>query len=183
MLRRSFLRVAKLFKHHVAPSAVGATPHSYPNPSLAPLGDGGGLHLAACAAPACIHGGPVARQDALRTSCLPALVFIPLNPSGWAEERRQKRIRAGTCLRRGPSLCLTPLLLSTAGCPQRSRGTQTIGSPFFSLGFFGDAKKSKSPAGARPGLFEASQAFKLARPWTPDRVRDDTVSNFLLLIK
>ena len=46
----------------------------------------------------------------------------------------------------------TPLLASTAGCPQRSGGTQTIGSPFFSLGFFGEAKKSKSPAGARPGL-------------------------------
>ena len=46
----------------------------------------------------------------------------------------------------------TPLLSSTAGCPQRSEGTQTIGSPFFSLGFFGEAKKSKSPAGARPGL-------------------------------
>ena len=33
-----------------------------------------------------------------------------------------------------------------------AQGTQTIGSPFFSLGFFGEAKKSKSPAGARPGL-------------------------------
>ena len=32
------------------------------------------------------------------------------------------------------------------------KNSQTIGSPFFSLGFFGDAKKSKSPAGARPGL-------------------------------
>ena len=34
------------------------------------------------------------------------------------------------------------------------KNSQTIGSPFFSLGFFGDAKKSKSPAGARPGLYE-----------------------------
>jgi hypothetical protein len=33
-----------------------------------------------------------------------------------------------------------------------AQGTQTIGSPFFSLGFFGEAKKSKSPAGASPGL-------------------------------
>src|SRR5690606_39010309 len=33
-----------------------------------------------------------------------------------------------------------------------AQGTRTIGSPFFSLGFFGEAKKSKSPAGARPGL-------------------------------
>ena len=34
------------------------------------------------------------------------------------------------------------------------KNSQTIGSLFFSLGFFGDAKKSKSPAGARPGLYE-----------------------------
>ncbi|MDO8370443.1 MAG: hypothetical protein Q7T39_00805, partial [Polaromonas sp.] len=46
----------------------------------------------------------------------------------------------------------TPLLSSTAGCLERSEGSQTIGSPFFSLGFFGEAKKSASPAGARPGL-------------------------------
>jgi hypothetical protein len=50
------------------------------------------------------------------------------------------------------SLCLTPLLPSTAGCLERSGRTQTIGSPFFWALFFGDAKKSASPAGARPGL-------------------------------
>ena len=33
-----------------------------------------------------------------------------------------------------------------------AQGTQTIGSPFFWVLFFGDAKKSASPAGARPGL-------------------------------
>ena len=54
-----------------------------------------------------------------------------------------------------PSLSETPLLPSTAGCPEQSGGTQTIGSLFFSLGFFGETKKSKSPAGARPGLHEA----------------------------
>jgi hypothetical protein len=90
----------------------------------------------------------------------PPRLSIP-SPSGWAEERRQKRIRAGTCLSEA-SLCLTPLLASTAGCPQRSVGTQTIGSPFFSLGFFGEAKKSKSPAGASPGLFEATAVITLA---------------------
>ncbi len=51
-----------------------------------------------------------------------------------------------------PSSSETPLLASTAGCPQQSEGTQTIGSPFFWVLFFGDAKKSASPAGARPGL-------------------------------
>ncbi|MDP3248332.1 MAG: hypothetical protein Q8M93_15385, partial [Polaromonas sp.] len=34
----------------------------------------------------------------------------------------------------------TPLSASTGGCPQRSGGTQTIGSPFFWVLFFGEAK-------------------------------------------
>ena len=45
-------------------------------------------------------------------------------------------------------MCVTPLEASTAGCPQRSGGTQTVGSPFFCLLFFGEAKKSESPAAA-----------------------------------
>ncbi|SFP06673.1 hypothetical protein SAMN05216567_10460 [Variovorax sp. OK605] len=32
-----------------------------------------------------------------------------------------------------------------------AQGSQTVGSPFFCLRFFGEAKKSRSPAGARPG--------------------------------
>ena|GEM_PF-1127612 len=32
-----------------------------------------------------------------------------------------------------------------------AKGPQTVGSPFFCLRFFGEAKKSRSPAGARPG--------------------------------
>src|SRR5690606_37939376 len=35
-----------------------------------------------------------------------------------------------------PSSSETPLLPSTTGCPQRSGGTQTIGSPFSLLTFF-----------------------------------------------
>ena len=42
----------------------------------------------------------------------------------------------------------TPPAPSTAGCPERSAGSQTAGSPFFGLLFFGEAKKSDSPAGA-----------------------------------
>ena len=33
-----------------------------------------------------------------------------------------------------------------------AKGSQTVGSPFFCLRFFGEAKKSRSPAGASPGL-------------------------------
>ena len=36
---------------------------------------------------------------------------------------------------------------STAGCPQRSGGTQPVGPPFFCLLFFGGAKKSRCAAG------------------------------------
>jgi len=81
-----------------------------------------------------------------------------LHPSGWAEERSRKRIRASDCLSVASSSS-TPLSASTAGCPQRSEGTRTIGSPFFWVLFFGDAKKSASPAGARPGLQPDNHRF------------------------
>ena len=76
----------------------------------------------------------------------PNLPPLP-HPCGCAEERREKRIRDRDCLSAASSSG-TPLFPSTAGCPQRSGGTQEPGSPFFSLGFFGEAKKSKSPAAA-----------------------------------
>ena len=37
------------------------------------------------------------------------------------------------------------------------------GSPFFSLGFFGEAKKSKSPAGASPGMLAEESTLKPAQ--------------------
>jgi hypothetical protein len=49
------------------------------------------------------------------------------------------------------SFARTPPEASTAGCPKRSAGTRTVGPPFFCLLFFGETKKSESPAGARPG--------------------------------
>ena len=50
-------------------------------------------------------------------------------PSGCAEERSGQRIRARDCLSEASS-SETPLDASTAGCPKRSAGTQTAGSPF-----------------------------------------------------
>ena len=46
---------------------------------------------------------------------------------------------------------------SIAACPQRSGGRRPVGSPFFCLLFFGEAKKSRSPAGAnsRPAAHSA----------------------------
>ncbi|BDT67246.1 hypothetical protein os1_14210 [Comamonadaceae bacterium OS-1] len=48
----------------------------------------------------------------------------------------------------------TPLEASTAGCPQRSVGTQTVGSPFLGLLSFGEAKESDCAAGrtSRPRM-------------------------------
>ncbi len=39
-----------------------------------------------------------------------------------------------------------------AGCPQRSGGSRTFGSPLLCLLSFGETKESRSAAGSRPGL-------------------------------
>jgi hypothetical protein len=53
-------------------------------------------------------------------------------PSGCAEERSVSRIRARPCLSEA-SLDETPRNASTAGCPQRSGGTQPVGVAFLCL--------------------------------------------------
>jgi hypothetical protein len=53
-------------------------------------------------------------------------------PSGCAEERSVSRIRARPCLSEA-SLDETPRNVSTAGCPQRSGGTQPVGVAFLCL--------------------------------------------------
>ncbi|MDQ0085690.1 hypothetical protein J2W35_006070 [Variovorax boronicumulans] len=75
-------------------------------------------------------------------------------PSGCAEERRRRRDQGRSCLSgtKCSEFCGPPPESSTAGCPKRSVGTQTAGSPFLWLLSFGEAKESSSPAGARPGL-------------------------------
>ena len=74
----------------------------------------------------------------------------PHHPSVCAEERRSRRTRASDCLSEASSSS-TPAGPSTAGCPKRSEGTQTAGSPFLCLLSFGDAKESELPPG-NPGL-------------------------------
>ena len=81
----------------------------------------------------------------------PESEFLTPPPSVCAEERRARRIRARDCLSAASSSG-TPAGLSTAGCPQRSGGTQTVGSPFFGLPYFGEAKKGESPAAATERL-------------------------------
>ncbi|HCE27946.1 MAG TPA: hypothetical protein DET46_03465 [Comamonadaceae bacterium] len=68
-------------------------------------------------------------------------------PSVCAEERRGWRIRARDCLSAaGASSSETPPAPSTAGCPERSAGTQTVGSPSFAFFSWRD-KKRRCPAG------------------------------------
>ena len=75
--------------------------------------------------------GQAQRWPVWDVGLLPLLV-APAARRGW-------RIRARDCLSAaGASLSETPPAPSTAGCPERSAGTQTVGSPFFCLLFFGE---------------------------------------------
>ncbi|PIF74046.1 hypothetical protein CLU95_1167 [Variovorax sp. 54] len=144
--------------------------------SLSPWGEGGGEGIGLHAREAvflCRGPSPQPSPQGEREQCKPSEakareVFRcrakrwPVgiqSPSVCAEERSVSRIRARPCLS-GASLGETPRNVSTAGCPQRSGGTQTAGSPFFCLRFFGEAKKSRSPAGARPGLGKQKEALR-----------------------
>ena len=78
---------------------------------------------------------------------------------GWQVCRRTHLLRQLT--RRGcPSAARQRVASSTAHPTTEhprwprsaAKGSQTAGSPFFWVLFFGEAKKSTSPAGARPGL-------------------------------
>jgi hypothetical protein len=78
----------------------------------------------------------------------PVSVSTPL----WLRRGAERFADQGSPLFERSEFCETPRNASTAGCPQRSEGSQTVGSPFLCLRSFGEAKESKSPAGARPGL-------------------------------
>jgi hypothetical protein len=84
--------------------------------------------------------------------------------AGWRVCRRTHPLRHLT--RRGcPSAARQRVASSTAHPAHEhprlprsaAKGSQTAGSPFFCLLFFGEAKKSESAAGPRPGLCPESQ--------------------------
>ena len=119
--------------------------------------DGGGqlnsqtaTRAIAALGPVCAARGACARAVWAERSNGPCGCPVFRFPSGCAEERSGQRIRARDCLSEASS-SETPLDASTAGCPQRSEGTQPVGSLFLGLLSFGEAKESESPAGARPG--------------------------------
>ncbi|SDJ14538.1 hypothetical protein SAMN05444748_110113 [Variovorax sp. OV700] len=84
----------------------------------------------------------------------------------WPSEAKARSVSKPLCMRRGAQgfadqgrSCLSEA--SSADPAKRehrrlprsaAQGSQTVGSPFFCLRFFGEAKKSRSPAGATPGL-------------------------------
>ena len=71
-------------------------------------------------------------------------------PSGCAEERRRRRDQGRSCLSEASSA--DPLLRRAPQVARsEAKGSQTVGSPFLCLLSFGEAKESRSPAGARPG--------------------------------
>ena len=84
-------------------------------------------------APRAAHSEPSAAMARVAVGCY-TLLGAPAARRGW-------RIRARDCLSAaGASSSETPPAPSTAGCPERSVGTQTAGSPFFWVLFFGGAK-------------------------------------------
>ena len=77
----------------------------------------------------------------------------PQTRPGWAEERSRKRIKILDVRRRRSRLVSKiSVFCEHRKLPVAQRRDPDCGSPFFSLGFFGEAKKSNSPAGATPGL-------------------------------
>ncbi len=79
-----------------------------------------------------------------------------------AEERSGQRIRDRDCLS-AASLSETPLDASTAGCPKRSAGTQTVGSPSFAF-FSWRRKKRRCPAGGTSRQTASAKAYSQIKP-------------------
>ena len=100
------------------------------------------------------HQQPISTTAALRAAV-----------AWWPSEAKARSVSKPLCMRRGAERfadqgrsCLSEA--SSADPAKRehrrlprsaAKGSQTVGSPFFCLRFFGEAKKSRSPAGARPG--------------------------------
>ncbi len=106
-------------------------------------------------------------QTRLRLKQVSALIRPSFRSSAQPGRGDRDRIRGAGCARRvlrscpfslwekaGMRLSPHPHLFPKPFCPQ------TVGSPFFSLDFFGEAKKSNSPAGARPGLIMTGKTCK-----------------------
>jgi hypothetical protein len=135
-------------------SALGSrsnSPLPTPRPSLAPLGDGREPHLAACAALACKHDRPyllvcvrfaLAHQLSYRR--MPESIPDPDSappPVGLGRGAQPKTDQGERLFEPKASSSSPPLFGEHRRLPRSAaKGTQTIGSPFFWVLFFGEAK-------------------------------------------
>jgi len=146
---------------------VGRTPHSHPYPLPSPRwAMEGDFIWSRVLRPRANMTAAWLRHDALRASCLPASAsvsvsvsvsvsaFLSHHPSGWAEERSRKRIRASYCLRRSRVRARPRFRRAPQVARSEAEGSRPSGR--LSFGYFSLAKQrqSASPAGARPGLSE-----------------------------
>ena len=165
----SFCVAKKKVSKEKGDPAVCVPPLRYGQPAV--LGpDGAGLELAT------LRQSPVLVRLALRSSAhtegwwrrerirdrapartrfarprLPASAFF--SPPVGLGRGAQRKMDQGERLSERSEFELDPIFREHRRLPRSAaQGSQTIGSPFFWVLFFGDAKKSASPAGARPGL-------------------------------
>jgi len=82
------------------------------------------------------------------SAAMARVVFTPL----WLRRGAQRFADQGSPLFERSEFGRDPAKREHRRLPRSAaKGSQTVGSPFFCLRFFGEAKKSRSPAGARPG--------------------------------
>jgi hypothetical protein len=105
-------------------------------------------------------GIPTANTNPRQTrasACLPlgpskAMACVVSNPL-WLRRGAERFADKGSPLSERSEFGRDPAKREHRRLPRSAaKGSQTVGSPFFCLPFFGEAKKSRSPAGARPGL-------------------------------
>ena len=139
--------------------------------------------MAACAATACTHdcslGSPCRKRfalPALRTG--PGIRFPLPHPSGWAEERSKKWIRASDCLSRRRVRARPHFLRAPQVAPKRSAGDPDHRVAFSLVTFFWRSKRKLLAAGQPPANRGASTACRRSsQRWIPDQVRDDIPGN------
>ena len=107
--------------------------------------------------------GPAPRSKVWRAKGSPTL--LPPVPCGRAEQRRSARKKGRACLSRR-RVCAHPGRSEQRKEPRRG---PDFGSPFFWVLFFGEAKKSASAAGPRPGTPR--------KPKNPDKAQETKTKN------
>jgi hypothetical protein len=110
--------------------------------------------------------GPNSQDQQPTAQLIPTTAARSAAVAWWPSEAKARSVSKPLCMRRGAEgfadqgrSCLSEASSADPAKHEHRRlprseaqGSQTVGSPFFCLRFFGEAKKSRSPAGARPGL-------------------------------